>query len=360
MANRVSYKALFSIECWHSYFADGVCRTLTLQPTRDAATICTRHHLRFRPSPGGGALYYDESSTNLQRLRSEGSPLTFALTSTDPYFDIYTDGVGVSDAAPNGTVRYFSNRDLHVADVRGRQCSLLHPPERPLAQPPLQVRPSRFTHRFAAPVRGVSVQVLNASGDVAWQSRTPDVDVSDHPIDLRDQRGGHYRLVIAGQPAGDFYLTDEPTVSLWGIVEVFLENIEQLPRYAISFGSRATVWRYYIFDAPTPASPYGGYDVVGLRKRADKSASNPGDIRFAKRGEVVTVNGRPAFVFESTQAVPLAEKPSGDDYAFTFRPNGSSERGGQPIRLPFAQPVTTKPDARPDGVRMVSDIFVYL
>jgi len=360
VANRVSYSALFSIECWHGYFADGVCRTLALHPTGDAAALCQRHHLRFRSSPGAGTVYYDELSTNLRRLRSETSPLTFALTSTDPYFDIYTDGSGVGDAVPNGTVRYFGNRDVHVAEVGGGQYRLLHPPDQPLAQPPLPVRPRQFTHRFDVAVRGVSVQVLNASGGVVWQSRTPDVDMREHAIDLRDQPCGRYRLAIADQPFGDFYLTDAPAARLWGVVEVFLENTEEVPRYAISFASRATFWRYYIFDAPTPASPYGGYDVVGLRKRPDKNASSNGDIRFARGSEVVTVNGRPAFVFESTQTVPLAEVPGGDDYAFTFRPNGSSERGGQSIRLPFAQPVATRPDARPDGVRMVSDIFVYL
>ncbi len=88
MAMRISYKPLFGIECLHAYFANSVCRTLVVSPTAATAGLFQRHHLRFRSSPGGGTVYYEESSTNLQRLSGESSPLAFALTSTDPLFEI--------------------------------------------------------------------------------------------------------------------------------------------------------------------------------------------------------------------------------------------------------------------------------
>src|SRR5688572_26315390 len=124
---RISYKPLFSIECLHGYFADRVCRALTLSPTAAGARLCERHHLRFRQSPGGGTVYYEESAANLPRLRAEKSPLAFALTSVDPLFDIYTEGGAGGHTAPSATVRYFSNREAHVADLRGQRRSLLHP-----------------------------------------------------------------------------------------------------------------------------------------------------------------------------------------------------------------------------------------
>jgi hypothetical protein len=65
-------------------------------------------------------------------------------------------------------------------------------------------------------------------------------------------------------------------------------------------------------------------------------------------------------VFESKQTLPLAEVPNDDDYLFSFRSNGGSERGGRPVKLPLAQPAGTRPDAAPDAAAMVSEIFVYL
>ncbi len=361
MAMRISYKPLFSIECLHDYFADRVCRTLALSPTAATARLFRRHHLRFRTSRGGGTVYYDESSTNLLRLSSEPSPLAFALTSTDPLFEIYTDDGGATGGrAPSGTVHYFSNREADVADISGRRRWLLHPPGQPLAQPPLPVRSSRFTYRFDQPVRSVNIEVMGVDGEPAWQTRSPELPAGDCQLDLRGQPCGRYRLVVGGRPAEDFYLSEEPAVRQWGVVDVFLKDVAQAPTYTISFASRATVWRYYIFDQPKMVSPYAGYDIVGVQKRSGRDGSSNEDIRFVRRSETVTVNGRPAFVFESTQTVPLAEVPSEDEYLFTFRPNGGSERGGRPIKLPFAQPTATAFDPAPDGARMVSEIFVYL
>src|SRR5688500_358250 len=129
MAMRISYKPLFSIECLHAYFANGICRTLVVSPTAATVRLFQRHHLRFRSSPGGGTIYYEETSTNLPRLSGEPSPLAFALASTDPLFEIYTDdGDAAVGRAPGGTIRYFSNREADVADISGRRYYLLHPP----------------------------------------------------------------------------------------------------------------------------------------------------------------------------------------------------------------------------------------
>ena len=358
---RISYKPLFSIECLHGYFADGVCRTLTLSPTAAGARSCERHHLRLRSTPGGGTVYYEESASNLLRLGAEASPLAFALTSIDPLFEIYTEGGGSGNAAPAATVHYFSNGEVHFADVSGRRRTLLHPPGQAFAEPPLMMRTRHFTYRFDQPVRAVPLEVLNAGGQLIWQTRTPDIEVRDWPLDLRGQPDGRYRLVVAGRPSGDFYLSDEPLARQWGVVEVFTKDLDHVPTFTISLASRGTVWRYYIFDQPFGPSSYSGYDVVGVRKRSGGAdGSSNGDIRFTKRPETVTVNGRQAFVFESRQTLPLVEVPNEDDYLFSFRPNGGSERGGPAVRLPFAQPMATKLDAAPDGARMVSEIFVYL
>jgi hypothetical protein len=359
MAIRIRYKPLFGIECLHGYFADRVCRTLALSPTAAGARWFERYHLRFRSLPGGGAVYYEESASNLARLRQEPSSLAFALTVTDPLFDIYTEGG--SGASPSGSVRYFSNHEDHFDEIRGQRRPLLHPPGQPFAQPPLTVRPSRFTCRFDPPARAADLQVLDADGQPVWRTKTPDRELHDWPIDLYGRSSGRYQLAIAGRAPMDFYLSDESLVRQWGVVEIFPKAIEQVPTFTISFASRETVWRYYIFEPEEAGSIYAGYEVVGIRKRfASTERSRGGDIRFVRQPQPLTVNGRRASVFESSQAVPLAELPGDDDYLFSFKSNGGSERSGRPIVLPFARPAATRPDATPDGARMISEIFVYL
>ena len=361
MAIRIRYKPLFSIECLHGYFADRVCRTLALSPTASGARVCERYHLRFRSVSGGGAVYYEESASNLARLRQEPCPLAFALTAIDPLFDIYTEGGGSENADPSGTVHYFSNREQHSGDVKGQRRRLLHPPGQALAQPPLTVKTSRFTWRFDQPVRSADLQVLDADGQPVWRTETPDRDVRDWPVDLRGRPWGRYQLVIAGRPPMEFYLSDQPVARQWGVIEIFLKEIEQVPTFTVSFASRETVWRYYIFDQEQAESMYASYEVVGVRKRfASAERSRGSDIRFVKQPQPVTVNGRPAFVFESSQAVPLAEIPGDDDYLFSFKANGGSERSGRPIALPFARPAATRPDSTPGSAHMISEIFVYL
>ena len=200
----------------------------------------------------------------------------------------------------------------------------------------------------------------DAAGQPVWQTQTPAFEVRDWPIDLRGQACGRYQLVVAGRSVGDFYLSDEPAVRRWGVVEISLKTSTRRPR---SPSRSPAVKRCGATTSSTSRSPglYAGYEVVGVQKRSggpDRSSSR--DIRFTRRTETVTVNGRPAFVFESRQTVPLAEVPTEDHYLFTFRANGGSERGGRPVKLPFAQPSATKLDATPDGARMFSEIFVYL
>jgi hypothetical protein len=360
---RISYKALFSVECLHGYFSDHVCKTLALRPTPAWEPLRQRHQLLFRPSAGGGTVYYrEQSESDLRRLYGEVTPFAFTLTSTDPLFDLYTDG-GVTDEAPPGeSVRHFSNRDTHVADVHGQPRLLLHPPGAPCAQPPLRVRSSLFTHHFDRPAREVAIQVLDAADRPAWETRTPAFDVHGWPVDLRGQPPGRYRLSVEGTVVLDFYLSDAPAARHWGVVEIVMKEASSVPTFTISLASRQTVWRYYIFDRPQEGSPYAGYEVVGVRKRstAGGDSSGNGDIRFARRADAVTVNGRTAFVFESMQAVPLSEVPAEDDCLFTFKANGGSDRGGRPIKLPFAQPSATRLDAASGGAHMCSEIFVYL
>jgi len=378
---RISYNPLFSVECLHGYFADHVCKALTLRPTAAWARLLQRYRLLFRPSAGGGTVYYAEpAGQDLLRLYRDVTPFAFVLTSSDPLLDIYTESDVAGSASPGETVHYFSNRDEYAANIYGRPRLLLHPADGASTRPPLPVRAPRFTHFFDGPVRTGTLRVSDVLlGQPVWEAPMPDQDVRAWPIDLRAQPCGRYVLSFEGQALLDFYLSDTPAVRQWGVVEIFPGDAglaQRIPAgsrvideagvplgrtFTIWLASRETVWRYYIFDQPQQESRHAGYEIVGVRKRTGSAEeAGLGDIRFTRKAETVTLNGRAAVVFESEQAVPLSEVPTEDDYVFTFKANGRSERGGRSIKLPFAQPAATRIDATPGATRMCSEIFVYL
>lgn len=362
---RTGYTPLFHLECLHGYFADHVCHAITVSPTVATAGVLRRYGLRFRATRSGGTVYYADAD-RLQRYR-EVTPLAFALTSTDPLLDIYTD-LEVGAGPPSETIWYFSNVEEHAAEIDGERRLLLHPVERPFAQPALPVKGRLFTHVFERPVRAARLQVSGVPGNqIVWEAQTPAQEVSSWTIDLRHRPCGRYRLQVDGEAALEFYLDDAPAARQWGIVEIHAGGPESATRvpaacqaidasglptertFTVALGARKTTWRYYIFGQP--GSAYESHQVYGTGET---------EIHFTRLHEPLTRGGRQAAVFESDQPVALCQSPGESGYAFVFKANGQAPRGGRAIRLPYAQPMATKLDVGAGGPRMCSDIFVYL
>jgi hypothetical protein len=389
MTTRISYQELFSLQCLHSYFSDGICHALSLWPTDECERLLRRYRLLYRPSRGGGTIYRGVQA-GLEPLRdfAETTPFSFLLVCTDPLLGIYTD-IDVSQAAPaTDRVHYFSNRDSNQAHIDGQRVQLLHASGKPLQQPPLTLIPSQYTYRFDAPVRSATLQVLSDPllSKLVWQQQTPAQQVSAWPIDLRGQLCGRYQLYVDGAVPQDCYLHDGRNARLWGMAEIFAggralakhipsdcqivdASGQILPRkFVIAFAARATMWRYYIFDPSQQRSTQQESEVLGLLRGAAVSiaagadAAGAGDagarqIQFTRKPGLVTLAGRQAIVFESQQRVALCQAPMDGSHVFTFKANGS---GARAVSLPIACPSATSLDAAADGVRLCSEIFVYL
>jgi len=373
---RTGYTPLFHLECLHGYFADHVCHALTVSPTAATAGVLRRYGLRFRTTGSGGTIYY--SDAGLLRGYREVTPLAFTLTSTDPWLDIYTDSEVAANTAPSETIWYFSNQEEHATEIDGQLRRLLHPTGRPLAQPALPVKGRLFTHVFERPVRAATLQVSDVlRNQTVWESQTLAQETGSWTIDLRHRPCGRYRLQVNGEAALEFYLGDVPAAGQWGIVEIHAGGPESATRvpaacqvidgsglpiertFTIALGARKTTWRYYIFGQP--GSAYDGHRVFGTSRRAN-DGDEPGEaeIRFTRLHEPVTRGGRQAAVFESDQPVALCQSPGESGYAFVFRANGQAPGGGRAIRLPYAQPMTTRLEMGAGGPRMCSEIFVYV
>ncbi len=400
------YLPLFSIECLHHYFADPRYAGLALRPTEACRRTLERYELMFRPTRGGGTVFYTQrGEVAVLRWISERMALAFTLTSADPLFLNYTDLAFADEAlAPSQSLFYFSNLAEHRSLRYGEDKLLLHPPPQ-VAAPDQQrpVRPSLFTYAFedAVPVEDVTIEVFNVPERVAdgqavpaWsfdgsRAEAPAQTSRTYPVDLRQEPPGPYRMRVQQQgrlvEELAFYLSDAPPSKHWGLVEIFVadsasaapipksyrvldEAGEVSPKtFTLYFENRKTTWRYFIVNQFRDAGVFDQYEVVGLEKIKNDPSGNGRngngrnrEIRFTKiEAPEKSIAGKPALVFASEEEIPLLEAPT-EHYSFVFKANGNDTlgRGSRTYKLPYAGAGRITPAT--EAGRIYSDIYVNL
>jgi len=361
------FTELFSIDCRHSYFADGVARPVALTPTADCVELLRRYRLLLRRRSGGCTVYYDQADPLALLARfDESAPFNFMLTSSDPYLFNYTEwpfaggGMAASIAA-------FDNRQ----DFPG---GLLHPPGAPSTAAALPVQTGPFTQPLAHAVQSADVALRGGLGwQTVWQTRTSAQMQSSVMVDTTGLASGQYQLWVANEKQSEFCLCDGFSATCWGLVSIYAggsAQAAQLPagrspigvdgkidaqRYQIALASRSTIWRYYLINRQ--AQRPGGGAVVVDDRRGDASGAPP-DIQFVKLDRSVAVDGVPATVFESQGPLPLLQTP-GAQLQLSYRA-GSGELGAaRDVPLPYPAPSALAAD-RDQPQRWRSDIYVYL
>jgi hypothetical protein len=373
-----SYKPLFHIRCRHGYFADQVCRPLRLSPTPLCSRLLERHGCLFRQTDGGGSVYFATApdGTTPLRLFDETTPFAFALTGPAAQITSFTEIDPAAAASPSTSLYSFNNREEQVATFDGEECLLLHPPGAPFASAAVPVRPPRFVHRFAKPVRAAAVQVSDMLRNKVFDTRTPAQETSALPVDLSRVPEGRYRLTVNNRDPVEFYLSVVAPAARWGMIEIFAGGpaMKGLPKrcrvlgpdgtpgppatFVLALEPRRSIWRYYVVSQNSADRTYDGYGIAGGPPRGAKANGN-GTIAFSAPAKQ-KINGKDVWIFESAAAIPIFEQP-GDRHEFTLKNNAKGGGGAGPFTLPYAQPDTTRLLPGPDGKpRNCSEIFVYL
>ena len=369
----VTYRKWFTISCLHDYFADGQCRALALRPTRECRQLLARYECLFRATEDGGAVYYGDSDDGTRLLDyQESRPLAFTLTCNDPLLETYTDiELAAQHVSPAQSCYYFNNIVRNVETGGDTEYLLLHPPGAALTQGPILVKPDYFTYSFAAPLRDAALTVVDVvHRQTVRETRTPKEPVSSWNVNLSGAPRGRYSLNVDGQSTLEFYLSDQPAVDYWGLVEIFPGGSEMtdlvaadcrlldasgatLQRdFAVAMSARKSIWRYHIVDDAPEHNNYDNYTVVGSRRDASRNR----DIPFIR---VQSRSGSAAneLLFESREILPLRQEPS-REHVFSFKPAGRSSSSG--LKLPYALARNTRLDIGSGSRQMYSDIFVYL
>jgi hypothetical protein len=369
------YELLFTIECLHGYFADHLCKVLTLAPTGDCRRLLGRYQMIFRALPNGGAVYFDASDEiDYLKIFQEKRPFTFSLISSDASLGNYTAQASDGSVSPADGIFYFNNLRGQSAEVYGEPKLLLHAPQR--ATVPLTVQSRQFVYVSAQPLTGAQLEVTDLSGlQASWKNKSPMQTSVNLPIDLSGYADGAYRLSVDGKDVFDFYVSDTPAVRQWGIVEIFAggaaadyvpdafrvidaDGRPQPKTFTISLDSRQTIWRYCVISQAPQERKYDTYDVIGTNKKSsDGDAQSSSEIRFTRMPDPLTINGKQAVVFESIAGIPLLQVPA-QTHTFTLMPGTETQRGARSYKLPY--PAVDALVAGDASGGVFSAVYVYL
>jgi hypothetical protein len=294
----------------------------------------------------------------------EAMPFSFVLTSSDPALAVYTE-LDDGGASPADSVYYFDNLTNHEP---GQATPLLHPRTGPVH--PLAVKSRVFRHRFDTPITAQRLLVTNVpEGRQVLQADAPGEPFLSCCLDLTSLAFGRYRLHSDdGTELLDFYLSDTPAATIWGVVDIYARGPQApvpkslsviddngeaaLKIFKLSLTSRKTFWRYFVF-AHAAQTRFDNHRVAGGLPGPPKP---PPSILFADPVKD-RVGGRTAWRFESQIPIKLFERPR-NHHQFTI----TNAQNGAEIALPYANPQSTRiVDAVPPAAgKAYSDIYVQL
>ncbi|TKC88715.1 hypothetical protein FAZ69_13260 [Trinickia terrae] len=345
---------LFTLQCRHGYFADGVCRALSLAPTPNCAQLLARYRLRFQPLPGGGTVHYEDGASPLAQF-TESAPLAFWLISRDPALSDYTDVAGKRAAG----LFYFDNLHCEPETETGSTLS-----GGPLAVPCLPARPPRFGLPVDPPRRAARLELFGPlPGAVpVWQAQSPDASLAALPLDFGALDEGRYRLNADGVQLLDFWLGNPPA-NAWGVAAIYLGGprlADSVPAaacaigrtgeisvrtYGIELTARSLLWRYHLIGRSE--MNFANYQLV-----ANRTAGGPVHFDGAPGDPVA---GQPSYCFTAREPLALAERP-GDTVSVQL---ASLLHARPQLSVNLAYPRPGNVSGAQDG-QQFADVFVYL
>ncbi|WP_420238196.1 hypothetical protein ACOBR2_00880 [Telmatobacter bradus] len=349
------YNAIFEVQCRHAYFASGICPALQWIPTSDCQRLLQRYGCLFRNTSGGGVVFRDANSP-WQNL-SELAPLNFALMDTGGQLTSCTEMGSAPSVAPDLNVYAFSNAaDYGTETVDGNALQLLHSSGDAFTGNAIPAHPARFVYPLAQPMTSALVQIVDPLGNEVWKLQTSALAALS--LDLRELNEGRYQLKINNADPYDFYLTGTAPAAVWGYVTIYparLTNTDAGPAsFLLSLASRQSYWRYYIVSQSPTDRSYENSSITLAPPKGGKS-SGSATVSFSAPTSQ-SLNGPPAWIFESADPIALYEYPA-DHYEVTLRNNSQSSG----TALPYARANTTRLMKDASGnVRYCSEIFVYL
>jgi len=308
------YKALFSVDVSHTWYADQHCKDIVIQPTFHTLEMLKGLPLEFRPTSTGFMIIYDENRTdsllNYIAINGRWSRLSFIMTAATPYFNNFTQ-------LPTDLLQktlYLSNTQAHTG-IDTKELIYLHPGAYEKGAQSYRVITSEVKVVLPDEQIAYIVDIIDIAGQVVI-SRTSEAGkgMSAIYIDLSLIPEGRYTIHLEAEETGEI-ITNDPFVYIasntpaLGFIDILLEDPSNenpfffpvwedtitAKYYGVSFEGRATNWKYFIVFP-------GKRTVNGL---FIKSIGN--EFSFSAPEKVNIGNGVNAYLFVSCQKIPLKE-----------------------------------------------------
>lgn len=345
------YAHLFQIDVLHSYFSDGIGRTLKIQPSPVSQQIMSTYDLRMVDSPAGVKIYQsfeDQGTAGANSKIDAPIVLSFFLKSSDPLFVNYTQ----IDVFEKYSKIFFTNTLPSEAD------GVI--PISPANNVPFTSFQPTIHFSPPAEYTSLTVSLYTIAGE----------KILEGVLNPEDAATGTFQLVIPNGIADEgelllnletedgqvqeqslYVLSDQALLETLGVLQVVVfPSIAQSllygqgPIYQLSFSPRETLGRYHFVPSTDDFSQF----------------------RLFKNGEVLTEvsgptarplpNGQEAQVMTLQSPIALQQRSSE-----RFELEVASSQGSYKIPLPSPDANRITPGQDENGQQVFySDMYIYL
>ena len=280
-----SNEILFTAEFLHEYYTDGKCPDLEIVPASATARIMKGQWLSMHSFENGFNLAYSsEKLADPQDPAFTYEKLHFLLRVKKDDFFHYT--------AIDWKERFLF---YYSFDTAGQQ----------LETSQIKLFGQLFNYQFSVvQIAPVTISITNASGVQVYEE-TLDITENDNDvqIDLRNQPGGQYNIIILQNevPVHEEKCvidTDLLGAKIFGILEIpELSPADPAPLFQVAFESSQSTWKYYVIVK----KEYPEHIHV-IEDREDGAQNNRYSnilFEFVERPVETAIDGLRVFLFET-------------------------------------------------------------
>lgn len=278
------YITLCTLDISHDYFKGSEAKRLVIEPTFQTRMWLRNNRLIYRRvGTGFGIGYLDRDKESLQREQFDKEKLTFLISTTDTYFDVYSS----HDFRKTNQIIYLNN---------AKQVDFLSKNEKVSNEDILSVYPPKFIYKISDTDDNKKVTINDSYRNCIWESSGQDL----LNVDLSGHEPGMFSIFQDEKELESFYLLPQTPRGLVAVVDLFMKDIskDERPVYKVNFGAEEAIWKYYFVQYKSN-TVYSNIRIEPLKKGEE--------LPFTSPREVIIHSGQTAILVESEVPMLIQE-----------------------------------------------------
>jgi hypothetical protein len=324
------YAKLCTLVLQHDYFKDTEIKRLSVEPTTQTKFFMRNLNLIHRGLDNGFTLGCLEKDKKKLRTLRKGEKLTFLVTTTDGYFDNFT----------NYPVRKMNE----ISYLTTKNGTSLSKKETVSIEDRMVCFPNKFVYNFSDFNDNKTVLIKNNNVEVVSelpkQARTP--------INLANEEEGRFSIHEGESEVQVFYTLQHIPRGLIAVIDIFIEDLlsEEERQYAVFFESRKVIWAYYFVNYKDNVV-YEKLSIEPLRKGDKVPFSTP---------EIVTIHtGQSAIKIVSEKPIKVQENAENRFQLKALKKN-TQERTTLQLPIPSFKEIVVDKESR----QLIAKMFLKI